>query len=460
MIVSKRPCFASVALFMCIALPTSASSETLFQTLVATFSDNPTLNAARAAQRAQNETVNQALSGRKPIISGTTSFGGLSQRSFTSGLSTSSDGVTSTSTITLQQNIFNGFQVANNVKSAEAGVRAGLHNLLNTEQIVLQLGVTAYSDVYRDRQILRLQEHDTQFSREQLRASKAQAEVGENTRTDVALAEANLADSLSDLAVAKSNLRASEATFLQVVGHQPEKLSPPTGAVKKLPSSLRKAIAIAMKEHPLINAAQNNVEAGEFNVKVSEGTLLPTITLDGAYQRDFLTGSVDSNSDTGTITANVTIPIYQGGIRFSNIRQAKETVGQLRIQVDETRRLIIQDVRATWAALISARSQIRSSRTNVRASQVALDGLVEQRKLGEATTLDVLNGQTNLITAQVALANAERDRIVASYAVLAAIGRFTGNQVQVAQVTNVSSPAFHYKVVRDKWVGLRTTSGN
>ena len=441
-----------------------ASADTLHQALINAYSNNPTLNAARAAQRAQNENVSQALAGRRPTVSATTSLGGQSSSSsLTGGFGEgtfSDDVLTNSSTVTLTQNLFNGFQITNNVKSAEAGVKAGFENLRNTEQNVLELAVTAFVDVLRDRKILNLQERNTNFSREQLRGSRALAEAGEGTRIDIALAEANLADSLSSLAAAKSALRGSEATYNQIIGKRPGKLSSPSDASRFLPKSLNSALAIARKSHPLINAARYNVDAGQFNVKVSEGTLLPTVTLDANLNRSLQRGTTVSDSSTGTITANVTIPIYQGGSRFSNIRQAKETVSQLRIQVDEVRKQIDQAVHASWAALQSSRSQTRSAKTNVRASQLALTGLVEERKAGEATTLDVLNAQSNLITAQVSLANARRDTIVASYSLLSAIGDLTGDRIDVAKATNVVSTKVYYKKVRDKWFGLRTTSGN
>lgn len=444
--------------------PSFAQAESLREALIAAYSNNPTLNAARAGQRAQNEEVSLALSGRRPTVTGATTFGAQSQRSFQSGGfgtgSFNDDFLTGSASVTVTQNVFNGFQIANNIKSAEAGVQAGFENLRNTEQSVLQLAVTSYLDVLRDREIMNLQERNTEFSREQLRAARAQAEVGEGTRTDIALAEANLANSLSALAASKSALRASEATYQQVIGTTPGVLSSPSDAAQFLPTSLDAAVDIAQKQHPLIKAAQHNVDAGQFNVKISEGTLLPSLSLNGNYQRSYQTGTIDSNADVGSITANVTVPIYQGGARFSNIRQSKEIVGQLRIQVDEVRRQIDQAVRASWAALISARSQTLSAQTNVSASKVALDGLVEERKVGEATTLDVLNAQSNLITAQVALANARRDRIVASYAVLSSIGEFTGERIDIAQATNVVPTTVHYKKVRDKWFGLRTPSGN
>lgn len=447
-----------------ILLPSIGSADTLHQALISAYSNNPTLNAARAGQRAQHETVSQALAGRRPNIDATTTLGLQTQRNFQSGGFGSGgfndDFKTGSASVTITQNLFNGFQITNNIKSAESGVRAGRESLRNIEQTVLQQTVTAYSDVLRDREILRLQTRNVAFSREQLRAARAQAEVGEGTRTDVALAEANLADSLSELAASKSALKSSEATYLQVIGHVARKLSPASDAAKHLPKTLNSALSIGLKQHPLIRAAQHNVDAGQFNVKVSEGTLLPSVSLNGSLQRNFQVGTADSNADAGSVTANVTIPIFQGGARFSNIRQAKELVSQLRIQVDEVRRNIDQLIRASWAALVASRSQISSAQTNVRASQVALDGLVEERKVGEATTLDVLNAQSNLITAQVGLANARRDRIVASYAVLSSIGHFTGDRIGVAQVTNVESTKYHYKKVRDKWNGFRTVSGN
>ena len=434
------------------------SAGTLYQALVSTYSNNPTLNAARAAQRAQNESINQALAGRRPTITGTTSIGGESSNSsFDGGFGTSqsSDAITGSAGVTLTQNLFNGFQVSNNIKAAEAGVKAGVSNLQNTEQSVLQLAVTAYADVFRDRKILVLQQRNVKFSQEQLRASRAQAEVGEGTRTDVALARANVADSLSALAGAKSSLISSEATYLQIVGTRPAKLTTATGAAKHIPSSLSAALSTARTSHPLIKAAQHNVDAGQFNVKVSEGTLLPTVSLNGSYLRSFEGGGSGSDSSISSVTANVSIPLYQGGARFSNIRQARQTVSQLRIQVDEVRRSVEQAVRAAWGALDASKSQIRSAQTNVSASQTALNGLVEERRLGEATTLDVLNAQSNLITAQVALENARRDRLVASYALLSSIGNLTGDRLKVAKSTNVRTPKYHYKVTRDRWLGLR-----
>lgn len=451
--------FATLSLSSAFVMIQPASSETLFQALVSTYSNNPTLNAARAAQRAQNENINQAIAGRRPTITGTTSLGGQTSRSFLSGgfgASQNNDVVTGSAGVTLTQNLFNGFQVSNNIKSAEAGVKAGISNLKNTEQSVLQQAVTSYADVYRDRKVLGLQQRNVSFSQEQLRASRALTEVGEGTKTDVALARANVADSLSDLAGAKSSLSSSEATYLQIIGRRPAKLSTATGAAKHIPSSLSSALARARKSHPLIKAAQHNVDAGQFNVKVSEGTLLPTVSLNGSYQRSFQTGTQDTNSDTGSLTANVSIPIYQGGARFSNIRQARQTVSQLRIQVDEARRSVEQTVRAAWAGLDASKSQIRSAQTNVSASQTALNGLVEERRLGEATTLDVLNAQSNLITAQVSLENARRDRLVASYALLSSIGDLTGERLRVAKATNVRTPKYHYKATRDRWLGLRS----
>jgi len=461
--VKKLWLMSAITTLTCLA-PMHAMSETLHSALIAAYSSNPTLNAARAAQRAQNETVSQALAGRRPTVNATGTFGGESSSNsriggFGEG-TFSDDTLNASASLTVSQNLFNGFQVTNNIKSAESGILAGYENLRNTEQNVLQSTVMASSDVLRDREIMNLQDRNTQFSREQLRAAKAQAAVGEGTRTDVALAEANLADSLSALAAAKSTVRASEATYVQIIGKQPGALVSPPDAARFLPKTIEEALAIAYKNHPLIKAAQYNVDAGQFNVKVSEGTLLPSVTLDASYLRSFQRGTTISDANNGTLTANVTIPIYQGGARFSNIRQARETVSQLRIQVDEVRRQIDQAVRASWAALISARSQVESAQTNVRASQVALDGLVEERKVGEATTLDVLNAQSNLITAQVGLENARRDRIVASYSLLSSIGRFTGDRVEVAKATNVVSTEVHYKQVRDKWFGLRTTTGN
>ncbi|MEM8795783.1 MAG: TolC family outer membrane protein [Pseudomonadota bacterium] len=457
---AKTVLAAASALAIMVASPVSA--ETLKSALSAAYKNNPTLNAARAGQRATNESVGIAKSARRPSLTATGQLGTETSRTFnTAGFSagTNNDVVLGSVGGSFQQNIFNGFQVSNDIRSAKANVKAGLEGLRNTEQSVLVLAVTAYSDVLRDREIVKLQERDVQFSQEQVRAARAQAEVGEGTRTDVALAEADLAAALSALAGAQADLRTSEASYREVIGHQPTSLSSKPVSAPGLPSTLNDAIKISQREHPLIRSAQHSVDAGQFNVRSSEGTLLPSVTLNGSYQRSFQSGVIDTNSDSAQVTADVTVPIFLGGSRFSTIRQAKETVGQLRIQVDENRRSIEQGVRSSWAALESATSQIKSARTNVRASQIAVDGLIEERKVGQATTLDVLTAQSNLIDAQISLSNALRDRVVASYNLLASIGRFTGERISIASASIVEPPSFHYEKVVDRWFGLRTPSG-
>ena len=159
----------------------------------------------------------------------------------------------------------------------------------------------------------------------------------------------------------------------------------------------------------------------------------------------------------GTATANVTIPIYQGGSEFSLIRQSKESLGQQRLTLDLTRNQVRQAVVQAWGQLEAAKAQVVAAQSQVTSSEVALNGVREEARVGQRTTLDVLNAQQALVNARVALVTAQHDRVVASYNVLAAVGRLSPQVLGLA--TPVYDPMVHYQQVRDAWVGLRTPDG-
>ncbi|MUJ75188.1 multidrug efflux RND transporter outer membrane subunit BepC [Brucella abortus] len=428
----------------------AALSETLTGALVKAYKNNALLNSSRAGVRIQDENVAIAKSAYRPQITGSYNI--------SRGKTPATDyRTTGTVGIQLNQMLFDGFQTRNNVAAAETQVFAQRENLRNDEQNTLYQAVAAYMDVYQLRQIAALREKNLAAMNEQVRAARARLDVGEGTRTDVAQAEASRSTAIAALNAARADVKTAEATYMQVVGSLPDKLTP-ASAARHLPQSPSQAYASALASHPGILATKYAVNAAGYNVKAKEGALLPTIGLTAsASQLDTITGTDMGDGNTASIGVGVSIPIYTGGRTSAQIRQSKEQLGQARIEVDVVQDKVRQAISSAWSQLEAARASVAANRDGIAAAQLALDGVIEERKVGQRTTLDVLNAQNDLVAVQIALVQAEHDVVVASYALLNATGRMTADQLglQVAQY----KPEEHYKAVKDKWFGLRTPDG-
>ena len=454
---TNRLSAANVAAFMgLLCSVVSADAQTLNNALAAAYSNNPTLNAARAQLRGVDEGVAQALSGWRPQV-----FGSLSAGHTSTYLSPSASTHQNTATVgvQVQQPLFSGFRTVNGTRQAEAAVSAQRENLRSTEQTVMFDAAQSYMDVIRDTAIVSLRRSDIKFLREQVRAARDRFTVGEGTRTDVAQAEARLSAAQSQLNLALANLNANRAIFRQVIGVEAATLVPDTTIRRLLPKSADTAIATGIDTHPAIRAAQFNTDAATFNVKSIEGELLPSVTLEGNLQRQWnpsSTGVID-RADSASVFGRVSVPIYQGGRVSSRVRQAKEQLGNARILVDVARDQVRAAVVGTWGQFQASEASILAARSQVEASQLALNGVVEEQRVGQRTTLDVLDSQRELINAQVTLVTAQRDSLVAAFALVSAVGKLTSEHLRL----NVASynPVEHAEKVRDRWFGLRTPDG-
>ncbi|THK40131.1 transporter [Ensifer sp. MPMI2T] len=452
-IVRKAALWAAVSTSVLIA-PHAALAETIAGAMAKAYANNPDLNAARAGLRATDEGVPIAKSGFRPQISASatgtltrTDIEKTGTRDFHSGQIG----------ISITQMIFDGFQTLNNVRAAESNVFSSRETLKANEIQILLAAAQAYANIARDQQVVSIRRQNLAFLREQLNASQARLEVGEGTRTDVSQAEAELANAQSLLVSAIAQLKQSEAVYVQIVGAAPTGIRQPAPASKSMPRSLDQAVATGLRENPQILAAQYAVDSAGFQVKSAEGTMLPGVVLQGAVTRN--TGNAGQGLDdtTASITARLEVPIYQGGAEYGQIRQAKEILGQQRILVDSARASVQQTVVSAYAQLDSALARITASRSQISAANLALEGVIEERKVGQRTTLDVLDSQQDVLDAQESLAAAQRDAVVASYSLLAAIGRLTVKTQGLAVAEYRSEE--HYEAVKDKWFGLRTVDG-
>lgn len=435
-----------------------AAAQTLTQSLEAAYSLNPTLNAARSSLRSVDENIAIARSGNRPNLSASfSSFTNSTRTRFRNGVRNTTGNRPTDLQLTFTQPLFQGFQTRNTIRQAEAAVRAQRASLVNTEQDVLFDAATAFEDVIQNRSIVNLRRDDVRFLGEQVRAAQDRFEVGEGTRTDVSQAEARQAAAQSALNFAISSLRASEATFLQVTGLDARTLRDNFNVDRLVPSGLHSAIEIGQSGHPAIEAALHDVDTALFNVKALEGQFLPTVDVTGQVGSSFNGARGVERSDSASFGLNVSIPIYQGGRVSALVRQAKQDLGTSRIQVDVTRDAVRQNTAAAWAAYQASVRTIFDSRTEVFAAQLALQGVVEEQRVGQRTTLDVLDAQRELIDAQITLVVAERDKDVAGFALLSAVGRLSARTLGLA--VDFYQPEEHTKVIRDKWWGFRTPDG-
>lgn len=457
--VFSRVYLATVAMAAVIVAAPSVYAETLTSALSQTYNNNPTLNAMRAQLRATDENVPQALSGYRPVLTGNAYVG----PSYARGRSSSQLPVSSSTTwprgysLTIEQPIFRGFRTQNSVKQAESAVLAGRELLRSTEQDVLLDAVAAYTNVLYYKGIVSLREQNIAFLREQQRAAADRLKVGEGTRTDLAQTDAALSQGQTEYDVAIANLNSANATYVQIIGTAPKSLQIPSVNSRLLPKSESATVSAGQSRHPTIRAASYNVDTAAFNVKVIEGQLLPTVSLQGQLAHTDDSSLTGSFGDSATITANLTVPIYEGGVVYSQTRQAKETLGQYRIQLDSARDQVRAAGVSAFGQLEAARASITSAQEQIRASQLALEGVIEEQKVGQRTTLDVLNQQQSLLQARETLILAQRTEVVASYTLMSTTGSLSAENLGLK--VQRYEPKQHYQAVRDKWIGLRTPDG-
>ena len=441
----------------------AAQAETLSGALVKAYVINPTINAQRATVRQTDEGVPAANAGYLPKISatanvavahvnGTQVFPGSSPINFATGAFPRGYGAQA------QETIFDGYQTINRIRGAESQVLGAREQLRNTEQNTLLSGVTAYMDVLRDTALLELQRNNVLVLREQLRETRDRFTVGEVTRTDVAQAEASLSSSQATELSAEATLEASIARYRQTIGDEPKMLAPAKPLARPLPKTLPEAITISQVEHPAITAQLHGVDAALLSVKIAEGALAPSVGVTASITKNYDVNLIPGNREmVAQIEGQVTIPIYQGGAEYASIRQSKESLSVQELTANSTRDQIRQNVVTAWGLNQASIGVVRAARAAVAANEVALAGVREEAKVGQRTTLDVLNAQQALLSARSQLVSAEHDAVVDSYSLLSAIGRL--NVPTLGLAVSEYDPRVHFNQVKDKWFGFRTPDG-
>jgi outer membrane protein len=458
-----------------LATARGAAAQTLPDAMALAYTSNPTLLAARAQLRATDENVPRALAGWRPTVSVTASGGYVDSRS--RALVTNFSPATGNfyfaqppvapNTIRLErqtlaagvavtQPIFRGGRTVASTRQAENQVLAQRARLLATEQQVLADTVRAYLDVIQFQEQLRLLINNEQVLTEQLRATNERFRVGEITRTDVAQAESRLAQARAQRAQAEGNLQTSRASFQRVVGIVPQRLIAPQ-PLKPPIASASEAGQAASTNNPAVVAALFDEASARDNIDIQVSALMPQVSAVGQAFRNDNTALPHTRFTGAQITAQLTVPIYQGGAEYAAVRQARQQAQQQRQVVDDSRRQATQSATAAWESLQAARAQVDSVRVAIRAQEIALDGVQREAIVGSRTTLDVLNAEQELLTQRQALVSALTTVVVQSYLLAQALGRLTAQDLGL-DVDYYDMRAY-YNAVRNRWAGLGDYSG-
>jgi outer membrane protein len=432
--------------------------RTLTEALAATYSNQPILQAERAKLRATDETVPTALAGWRPTVqmSGSAGYGnGITRAySYSAGkiLNAPADRLIGTAAMQATQTLYNGGKTQANINRAKNQVMAERATLLAQEQSSFTNAVNAYVGVISAQETLDLNRNNEIVLAKQLQATNDRFRVGEITRTDVAQAEAALSGATAQRQTSEGQLETARSTFQQIVG-----ILPPADLIPPQPLSLglkdeTEAIKMAASNNPTVIAALFTDAAAKDAVDVALAALLPTVSVQGQIFQQNNATAWATQTNGYQLTANVAVPLYQGGSEYAAVRQAKQQQQTTQRQVDDARRTAVQSTVQAWETLVAARAAADSTRAQIRANEIALEGVEREAIVGSRTTLDVLNAQQTLLNSQTSLVTNLAQLVEASYAVAAAVGRLTARDMHLP--VPLYDETAYYNAVRDKWVGL------
>ena len=462
---------ASAAMALLTAAP--ARADSLESALAAVYESNPALNAERARLRATDEELAKAQSGYRPQVGMSADTGLQTQNSavkpptsFSPFATVASqiasneaafkryDGETAPGglSVTVTQSLFDGFRTDNGIHAANATIMAERESLRDIEQKTLLQAITAYMDVLRDAATATLRQHNLKFLNGEVSATQQRFDAGAMTRTDVAQARAREAEARAALEVAKATLRGSLANYQRLVGHVPTRLTDPAGFERLLPARLEEAVDLAVTRNPQVLQAAFNEKASAYEIKKTLGEMLPQVTFQASHSERYNPSTVLDQQGTESAVVRVNVPIYQAGDVEARVRQVKQQrQGQIQ-EIESARELARAQAISSFAQVQASRAQVAAVREQVKAAKETVDGVREEQRAGQRTLLDVLNADQELTAAQVAAANAHHDLVVASFTLLATMGRLTAYDLGLG--VRMYDERKHYAEINGKWGGM------
>jgi len=431
------------------AFPALAHAETIREALTSAYQNNPTILSALLNVKATAENIALAKSAKLPGVAATATV----SNSYTAG-GTFDIEPTATVGVGMSQTIFDNFKSDADIEAARAYTEASRYSLANSEQNVLLAVVQAYMGVVQNTQLVQLRQENVKFYQAQLDSANERLKIGEGTKIDVSQAEARLAQGTASYQSAIASLQTSQASYERYVGHKPRNLAPNYKLGTLMPKSLDVAIGEAERAHPAILAARAAIRAAQANSDSANAAFGPTLGLTASIGSTVLSPSPSvTPTPTASLSFKLTVPIYGGGAYGANIRKAN--INQIKSEVDAlaTRDQIKESLISAWSTLQNATAQIQSANTAVSAGELSLQGIVQERDVGQATTLDVLNAQSELESVREGLVQASAAKVIASFAVVAATGHLTAADLSLP--VQIQTGEDYIAKVEDVWAELR-----
>jgi outer membrane protein len=436
-------------------VPNAHAADSLLDAFVKAYQTNPQLLAERANLRATDEDVAQAIALWRPRVTVNANYSSIKTENKTDpaviGIETRARPWNAE--VVATQTVFAGGRILAQRRVADANVRAGRAILHSTEQQIFLDTASSYMNVVRDESVLNLNKTNVELLKKQLEAAQARFEVGEITRTDVAQAEARLSAGQASLTAAEASLKASRLFYERTVGEAPGTLETKP-ATPGLPASEEEAKTVANQLNPQLTAAREAESATAAGIDLAVGQMLPTVSLQASYARNGQERGLESIGDETIVSAVASVPIYQGGAEWSGIRQAKELNNRARLDAEDARRATDEGVSNAWENYRASVASSEANRQQVKAAEIAFEGVQQELEVGSRTTLDVLNQAQELLNARVALVRSERDEVVASYALLAAVGKLTAKEL--ALPVQLYDPVENYEMQTWRPLGSAT----
>ena len=441
-----------IGLLLATSICSSAKADTIFDAMASAYGSNNALQAQRAFARSVDENVALAKSGYRPevYLAGDYTAANVDNDQMLRDYDRTSKGVSAN----VRQSIFSGFQTINATRSADSFARSQHSVLYSAEQQILLISSMAYLDVLTGEAIVELQANNEKLLKKRMNETTKRFNVGELTKTDVAQSEASYAQARSDRIAAEGALEVAKATYERIVGKKPGNLSEPTGLKGFLPQNFDAALEATLRSNYDIKAGRDNYNSKVYDVATNTGGLLPSVDVSASAGRRKTEMESwvanDDRTDTLQVGLNMTVPLYDAGRDRARIRQSKYNKWQAHEQFLETGKEAVEGVTSSWETMVSSDARIKSLGEQVRANEIALDGVQKEEAVGNRTVLDVLNAFQVLLNSNVQEVQARRDYYVSAMGVLASMGKLTARALKLN--VKLYNPKEHYKDTRDRWI--------
>jgi outer membrane protein len=438
-----RPCSSRFGVAILLALlfagSSAASGETLRAALRRAISANPGVNAQRANLAAVEEKIPQARAGFLPRLDATAEFGRRSDSISTPNsyydpaLSTGTGyalGATNSTYATwprgagleLSQSLFDGGKTANSVKQASSLVAGATEGVRGAEQDILLATTAAYLNVVRARRTVEIHRGNVAFLVGQLGVVQERHGFGDVTVVDLAQARGRLSEAKFRLTAAEAQLASTSSDYRLVTGAAPGELSPPRPLRRLLPRDEASAIAMALRQHPLVLAAQNAVDAARDQIGIAKSDFLPSLKLSASVGRKYDLEQTGDRMTQASVMARFSIPLYDGGVTASRTRESRAVFAQRQLEADSARDKVRSGAATAWAQWIAASQQLSSAEARAISARAAVQGVARQYQMGERSISDLLGAQQDLLSGRESLEVARRDSVLASFILVHATG--------------------------------------